>query len=687
MSKEALRDEMHNLRERIKQLNHLYYNESISQVTDAVYDSLKQRLTELENEWGVEDWASPTNTVGAPVVGGHFQVVRHLTPMLSLANVYDEHELKEWIESLPEEATISSEPKIDGLSLDLVYFDGALRRAITRGDGIEGEDVTENALNVWGVQHTLGQPAPAGIFEVRGEVYIAKEAFTSINEGLLAAGKKPYANARNYASGSLRLKNPEEVLARRLKFVSYDYIYHGTGLDNVQSKEQQLLFYGFDYAVSAPVSERVKKSLGSHALRSLLEDMLKARHNWSYEIDGMVFKVNEPEYRRQLGSRLNNPRWAVAYKFPAEDGSSILRDILWQVGKSGVVTPVAVIDPVRVAGVTITNVTLHNVAEIERLELLIGDHIVVTRRGDVIPKIEGVLTELRTGNEEAIHYPERCPACEEPLTRMTHSIYCTNNSGCPDQSVARMAHFASRGGMNIKGLGDAAITELVRNHLVMSFSSLFYLSDQDLAVAIKSDKTRAKVLQAIADAKHRPFHRVIFAIGIPEVGEGTAERLAEHYNSFEELCNATRDDLKQIPDIGDIVSESIYENCQLHRKEYLGYDKLFTYVKEPETETAERDLEGQVVVVSGNGFMIDDTYLSRAEMEKNVKARGAKLVSSISSNVDLFFCGTNAGPEKVRKAKNLGFTQVDPYIYENPLKESTHESAKDSDRAGDTVPR
>ena len=653
------------LRKKIENLNDMYYNNSTSLVEDAVYDGLKIELTKLEEELKIYDHESPTQTVGAKIQSS-FEVKQHVTPMLSLLNAFDAQEIMDWLETIPMGATVSIEPKLDGLSLDLVYENGMLVRGLTRGDGVEGEDVTENARHVWGVQTQLSIGLK-DMIEIRGEVLVAKKAFDAINKKIATTGKKTYANPRNYAAGSLRLKDPMEVFERHLSFIAYDFYAHGD-INVVGDRVDVLSLLGFRPCTPTAVKLDTTKV----QLEELLERFLEEREKFEWEIDGLVFKVEEPELRDQMGSRSNTPRWAIAYKFPAEEAVSVFNGVTWQIGKSGVVTPVANIKPVRVGGVTVSNITLHNVAEIERLGIRIGDHVVVVRRGDVIPKIESVLTDLRSGTEHQVVYPSNCPACNAELERMTHSLYCPNNSGCPDQSVARLVHFVSRDGMDIKHLGEAAVVELVRNGLVGGYSSLFYLNDADLKLVYpNSEVSRKKIIDSINASKVRPFRKVIFAVGMPGVGEGTSERLADQYKSFSELCQATEEELAQIPDIGGLTAKAIFDSCQQNFREYIAYDKLFTYKDDEVDPTVEQDLVGKRAVVSGTLFTLPNgKVLGRSEMEKLVKARGAKLASGISGNVDIFFAGAGAGPEKVRKAISLGFTQHDGYYEKQTVEQS-----------------
>lgn len=655
MQKTTLQRTMNALRARIIHLNKRYHEDSVSEVLDSVYDSLKRELVEVEEALEVNDPTSPTKTVGATAGSNGFEVVKHITPMRSLGNVYNTAELMEWIGTLPTGTKITKEPKLDGLALDLLYFDGMLKRAITRGDGFEGEDVTENAIGVWGVQVSLGDRAVKGYLEVRGEVVVFTKDFQKINNMLELAGTKKYANPRNYAAGSLRLKDSSQVPYRRLTFIAYDYIYP-TDLPVFDGDRMDLLAH-MGFKTTRPVYVYISDNPQEveNDIETLLTECESNRKTLPYEIDGEVFKVADPDVRRQLGERSNSPRWATAYKFPAEEGVTTLEMVHFQVGKSGAVTPVAEINPIHLCGVTISKVTLHNVAEIERLDVKLFDHVIVTRRGDVIPKIESVVTELRIGEELRVIYPSKCPSCGTELERHSHSLYCPNNAGCPDQAVGRLVHFVSRDGMNIKDLGAAAVKEFVKHGLISSFSSLFYLQDEDLKlIHPNSPIMRAKVLANILKAKTQPLRKVLHAISIPDVGEGTAERLAMNFKNMEQICDATLKQLEDIPDIGPETAQSIVDACVMNRREYLTYDKLFTYVEDaPPDPSIVRDLEGKRVVVTGTNF----DGLSRSQMESSVKARGAKLTSSVSANLDILFAGTGPGPEKVRAAMKLGFVQ------------------------------
>lgn len=651
------------LREKIVHLNKRYHEDSVSEVSDPVYDELKRELIAYEKELDIDDPTSPTKTVGSAAGGNGFEVVRHLTPMRSLDNVFDVVGLMEWIGTLPLGTQITKEPKLDGLALDLVYFNGKLTRAITRGDGFEGELVTDNAIGVWGVQTDLGCASVPGILEVRGEVIVTVADFNKINEMLRNTGGKQYANPRNYAAGSLRVKDSTVVPNRRLKFIAYDYIYGGVMPKLSGGRLDVLANMGFSTSEPGPVYVSNNPEEVKYDTEVLLKDLLEKRSSYPYEIDGMVFKAADEDIRKQLGSRSNSPRWATAYKFPAEEGVSEMGYVRFQVGKSGVLTPVAEIDPIRLCGVTISNITLHNVAEIERLGLMYFDKVVVSRRGDVIPKIESVLKDLRIGEELRVIYPIHCPSCGCEVERVNHSLYCPNTTGCPDQAVGRLVHFVSRDGMNIKDLGEAGVTELVKHGLVSSFSSLFYLGDEDLKLVYpNSEVMRKKVLKNIQAAKTQPLRKVIFAVGMPGVGEGTSERLAMNFKSFEEICDATLEQLMDIPDIGEDTAQSIVNACSINRREYITYDKLFTYVEDaPIDPTIVRDLEGKRVVVTGSNF----DGLSRSQMEAQVKARGAKLTSTVSPKLDILYAGTGPGPEKVKAALKLGFVQ-DGIMFVNP---------------------
>lgn len=668
-SLKLLHDSYTVLRDTIVHLNKRYHEDSVSEVTDPVYDELKKELIQYEEVLGIDDPTSPTKTIGYTTGSNGFAVVKHITPMRSLDNVFNIEELMEWDDTIiAEDADVVMEPKVDGLSLNLLYLNGFLKSATTRGDGFEGEDVTQNAINVWGVQTSLGNSVhPDSRIEVRGEVKVDKKVFKEINDANREAGKKTYANPRNFAAGSLRLKDADEVIHRRLSFVAYDYILDFPEKYFLGTGSHDLLYqWGFKTTTPVPVifdRMRLTREERKAIYEQILVRAAEQRSEWPYEIDGMVFKVGQLALRQAMGSRSNSPRWATAYKFPAEEGVSIFQGAKFQVGKSGVITPVAIIRPVHICGVTVSSPTLHNFAEIERLDLMVGDHIIVSRRGDVIPKIESVLLELRTPECHPLVYPTHCPSCDCELVRETHSLYCPNNSGCPSQAVARLVHFVSRDGMNIKDLGEAGITQLVKHGLVGSFSSLFYLGYDDLKLVYPtSDVTIKKVLKNIQAAKTQPLRKVIFAVGMPGVGEGTAERLAMNYKTFEQICDATFEELESIPDIGPDTAQAVIDACAANRREYLSYDKLFTYVEDaPADPSIVRDLEGKRVVVTGGSF----DGLSRSQMEASVKARGARLTSTISPNLDILYAGTGAGPEKVKKAIKLGFVQ-DGIMFVNP---------------------
>ena len=648
------------LRAEISRLNDLYYNEGDSGVEDAVYDSLKKELRELEGE--TDDPLSPLNIIGAPVAGG-FDKVKHLTPMQSLGNVYNETELTDWCDNLEYPACAQMELKHDGLAIDLLYDKTHLKYAATRGDGEVGDDITDNAIYFEGVPEQLR--GFSGKVEIRGEAVIPHKHFKRVCELRESLGKKVYANPRNMVAGLARKKEGAELQGMGIRFIAYDAVIHTDEgpLSVPMSYFQQDLQSQF--YISLPVWEGLTSDIVN--IVETIDDVAETRETLGHDIDGLVLKLIKPEDRKALGSRSTSPRWAVAYKFEAQTTTSVLQSVELQVGRTGAITPVAKIKPVKLCGVTISSVTLHNFEEIERLDLRLLDTVVVSRRGDVIPKIENVITALRTDEHGIIPIPTECPCCGAPLSKKEVGkeegvkLYCTNSVTCPAQVINKMAYFVSRDGIDVKNLGPAAVESLIVSGSLGSFSSLFHLTESDFYNAGIGEAMTDKIMASIERCKKLPFKKVLRAVGIPEVGDSTARDLALFYSSFKELFEAKAEDIERIPDIGPAVSASLAKAFESNGADYLALDKILTYEADTVLKAEIQDLAGKTVVVSGSDF----DGKSRKEMEADVISRGAKLSKSVSKKTDILFAGVGAGPDKVKTAKELGFV-VDGIMMTNP---------------------
>lgn len=636
------------LRAEIFRLNDLYYNKGDSAVSDEVYDSLKRELAEMEGE--TNDPLSPLNVIGAPTDGG-FDKVKHLSPMQSLANVYNEGELTDWVLGLGISPYASLEHKLDGASLDLRYSKGLLRYAITRGDGEVGDDIIDNAIFFEGVPQEIDYK---GTIEVRGECIVPHFHFKKACERREAMGKKVYANPRNMVAGLMRKKEGESLQGQGIRFIAYDVIVH----DESGSHSMPLEYIGEGALSHFYTVTTVWKGLISNIEQIMdhINNIATRRNEIDYDIDGLVLKILDTSVREKLGNRSTSPRWAVAYKFEAQTATSILESVEVQVGRTGVLTPVAKIKPVKLCGVTISSVTLHNFEEIERLGLRLMDTVVVARRGDVIPKIEGIIEALRVDEHGLINTPTECPCCGAQVAKRDEGgveLYCTNSITCPAQVINRMAYFVSRDGIDVKNLGPAAVEALIAVGSLGSFSSLFHLSEEDFYAAGFSEAMTDKIIASIERSKSLPFYKVLRGVGIPEVGDSTARTIADKFFTFEMLSCAGVGLLETLPDIGKVVATNVVNAVQANLRDFLALDKVLTYTDHVPHKAAVQDLVGKTVVVTGSDF----DGKSRKEMEDDVIARGAKLTKSVSKNTDIVFAGVGAGPDKVKKAKELGFIE------------------------------
>ena len=637
------------LRAELARLNDLYYNQGQSDVSDEVYDSLKQELKALEGE--TDDPLSPLNQIGAPP-GGSFDKVKHLSPMLSLMNVYNEEELIDWCVGLDSPIYAALEYKLDGASLNVRYTNGKLVCAVTRGDGYVGDDITDNAVFFEGIPADIG-PIPGDI-EFRGECIIPHAQFKKACERREAQGKKPYANARNMVAGLMRRKEGESLLGMGIRFIAYDAVIYGDGMSrsvSLADVDDSVLqaFYKVD-ALWTGLSTSIDQ------IMETVNRVAEERHSLEYDIDGLVLKAINGTVRSSLGQRSTSPRWAVAYKFEAQSTTSILERVEVQVGRTGVLTPVAKIRPVKLCGVTISSVTLHNFEEVKRLDLRIGDTVVVSRRGDVIPKIESVITSLRTDEHGIIQVPTTCPCCDSPVESRGEGgeLFCTNDESCAAQVVNRMSYFVSRAGIDVKNLGPAAVEALIEAGSLGSYSSLFHLSEEDFYLAGISTNMAEKILTNINRCRVLPFYKVLRAVGIPEVGDSTARALASQFHNFEALGQAILLELQEVDDVGPTVAQSIVNAFLTNGYDLLALDKILTYTDEVVKKAEHQDLTGLTVVVSGSSF----DGKSRKEMEDEVISRGGKLTKSVSKNTDIVFLGVGHGPDKAKTAKELGFTEV-----------------------------
>ncbi|HEY0142722.1 MAG TPA: NAD-dependent DNA ligase LigA [Thermoanaerobaculia bacterium] len=638
------------LRAELERHNHLYYIDAKPEISDFEFDQLLRELEQLEEQHPeLRDPNSPTQRVGGKPIES-FPTVIHEPPMLSIENAYTLDELREWHERVQrglgrEEIEYEAELKIDGVSISLLYEDGALVRAATRGDGVRGDDVTPNIRTVRALPLRLKERVN---LLVRGEVYIARKDFARINEELEQAGEEPLANPRNAAAGAVRQKDPKLVAKKRLSA----YMYHVVSVDGRQA-ESQWDAYRVLEKVGIPTNPKRKLCASLDDVVEFIEEMRELRHELDFEIDGVVVKVNRRDDQFELGATSKAPRWVVAFKYPPEAAQTIVRNINLYVGRTGSVTPVAEFDPVRIGGTKVVNASLHNFEELARKDVRIGDTIIVEKGGDIIPKVVEVLREKRPAEAQEFVVPADCPACGQPLHRFEDevAIRCING-GCPAIVLQSITHFASRKAMDIEGLGWQTVQALLDTGLVTDYASIYELTVEQVAeLERKGAKSATKLIENIEKSKTNELSRLIFGLGIRMIGERAAKILADHYKSIEALMDATTEELVGIHEIGPKVAEAItfYFSVPANRERVEKMLRLGVAPIHVATATGNR-LAGKTVVVTGTL-----TRFSREDIHKRIEQEGGKPSGSVSSKTSYVVAGDAAG-SKLEKAKTLGVT-------------------------------
>ncbi|MBV8519178.1 MAG: NAD-dependent DNA ligase LigA [Acidobacteria bacterium] len=642
----SVKQDIERLRKELERHNRLYYLDATPEISDFEFDQLLRRLDELEKAHPqYDDPNSPTKRVGGAPIDS-FPTVVHEPPMLSIENAYTLDELREWHERVlrglgRETVEYEAELKIDGVSISLLYENGALACGATRGDGVRGDDVTPNVRTVRALPLKIDRKVKR--LEVRGEIYISKRDFALLNQDL--DEEEQLANPRNAAAGSLRQKDPKLVAARRLSA----YLYHVVSVDGRQP-ESQWDAYALLERLGVPTNPQRALCATLDDVVAFIETWRERRHELDFDIDGIVVKVNRREEQLELGATSKAPRWIVAFKYPPEAAQTIVRAINLYVGRTGTVTPVAEFDPVRIGGTKVVNASLHNFDELARKDVRIGDSIVVEKGGDIIPKVVDVLLDKRPDGAEPFAVPEHCPVCGEPLHRFEGevAIRCINQ-GCPAIVLQSITHFASRKAMDIEGLGWQTVQALLDAKLVSDYASVYELTvEQVAALERKGEKSASKLIENIEHSKTNELSRLIFGLGIRFVGERAAKLLAEHSRSLDALMNATAEELVGIREIGPKVAEAVtfHFSVPANRERIERMQRLGVAPVHVATATGDR-LAGKSVVVTGTL-----TRFSRDEIHKLIEREGGKPASAVSSKTSYLVAGESAG-SKLEKARSL----------------------------------
>lgn len=644
----------------ILEADYYYHVKAEPKYTDEEYDNLVKTIREYEAQHPDQvSPNSPTRRVGTPVDG--FETVKHPSPMMSLDNLFSEEELRNWTESIAKTLGVAEdtleyliEPKYDGLAIAIHYEDGLLQRAVTRGDGVQGEDVTSNIRTVMGVfpQLRMGESTPRKI-EVRGEVLMPHYAFELLNTELVANNEKPYVNPRNAASGTLRRLDPQTVAKRRLLFCPYDVFVDG---DDTYTFATQGSKMGFVAALGLGLYNESYIATGTEELIAVYRDMLTWREKRLFDIDGMVIKLNDVAMQEKLGATSRAPRWARAWKFPAQEKATRLLDVDFQVGRTGSITPVARVEPVFVGGTTISNITLHNEAEINRLGVCVGDYVVIRRAGDVIPQIVSV----RPGEErKEIIFPTHCPTCGTALTKKENEARwrCPATGTCPDQAVARLIHWVSRDVMDIEGVGERFLEQVYNCGLVQSAVDLYLLTREQVSqLEGFTDYSAFKVIDAIQKSKETTLARFIYGLGILTVGKSTARDLANAFKTVDSFLAADKESLLAVEGIGEIIADQIltyiYDKANRGYIFDLLYDVGVTPAPVKERDMNQLPLLDTRVVITGSFNNID-----RNQLATRLATMGATITSGVSKNTTVLVCGSNPG-SKLAKAEALGIPVI-----------------------------
>ncbi len=664
---DTIKDKIESLRKELRLHNYNYYVLDNTTISDYDFDKKLKELDALEKKYPQYfDENSPTQRVGGTITK-NFDTVVHKTRMYSLDNSYSLEDLLEWEKRIKKildttEVSYTCELKYDGASINLTYNNGVLEKAVTRGDGFSGDDVTENIKTIKSIPLVLKDDF-IDTFQIRGEIILPLDGFAKMNEARIAEGEEPYKNPRNTASGSLKLQDSSEVVKRPLDCL----LYHIVADKNPFKTHFETLERAREVGFKVPDAIEVCNSISS--VFEFISKWDKERYHLPYEIDGIVVKVNSLAQQEELGYTAKAPRWAIAYKFKAAQESTLLKEITYQVGRTGAITPVANLEPVQLAGTIVKRASLHNADQIEKLDIRIGDTVFVEKGGEIIPKIVGVDISKRSPNSVPTKYITHCPDCNTALVRAEGDAkhYCPNEYGCPTQITGRIQHYISRKAMNIDGMGAETVELLYNEGLITNYADLYTLTEaQIIPLERMAEKSAQNIIRGIEKSKEVPFEKVLFALGIRFVGETVAKKLARHFKSIDNLMSASFDELIAVEEIGDKIAESILNffgnliNIQI-------IDRLKTYGVQ--LKISEETLKHQTTKLSGKTFVVSGvfTLYSRNELKKSIEDNGGKVSSAISKKTDYIIAGENMGPSKKEKAEKLGVPIISELDYKEMI--------------------
>ncbi|AEV31763.1 DNA ligase, NAD-dependent [Owenweeksia hongkongensis DSM 17368] len=661
MTKEEAKSQIEELSKELMHHNHQYYVLDNPEISDYDFDQKLKQLQKLEEAFPEFKLStSPTQRVGGDVTK-NFETVPHKTRMLSLANTYSKEELEDFIKrigkSISDPVEFVCELKYDGAAIGITYKNGILTRALTRGDGTQGDDITANVRTIRSIPLQLhGNDFPEEL-EIRGEIFMLLEGFAKLNQQRIEDGEEPFANPRNTASGTLKMQDSSIVASRSLDCFLYYILTDDRMFDNHFESMQKAAQWGF----KVPSAEKnyIAKAKNVDEIFDFINYWEEHRHELPFEIDGIVVKVNDYAQQDKLGFTAKSPRWAISYKYKAEQVSTKLNSITYQVGRTGAITPVANLEPVQLAGTTVKRASLHNADQIEKLDLRVGDHVYVEKGGEIIPKVIGVDFDQRPPDLEPVKYATHCPECNTELIRKEGEAqhYCPNDDGCPPQIKGRIQHFISRKAMDIEGMGGETVDQFVNEGLISNYADLYTLQkEQLLPLERMAEKSAQNIIEGIEASKSIPFERVLFGLGIRYVGETVAKKLARHFANIDTLMAASLEELTNVDEIGSRIAESVTtffsDPAKVGTVERMKLAGLQFEVVQQEGESTK--LDGKTIVISGNF----ERY-SRKEIKELIEKHGGKNTGSVSGKTDLIVAGEGMGPSKRKKAEDLGVKIID----------------------------